>query len=122
MLTADQYEQKLVTFSKKEIIKFSFDNSFLCRENNCQVCNSLTRLNAYKRSIDKFAWRYNNFFGNNYNKYLSIRTVEFLYNLNSSLSTILRVLVKLTCRQPLYSVKLSIDLNEIKLKNYYKGN
>ncbi|KCZ78640.1 hypothetical protein H311_00324, partial [Anncaliia algerae PRA109] len=109
--TPDKFEKFLIKSNEKEIALFLMELNILKREYWCTVCANITKLRTYKRSIDALAWCCTEKLCKNYKKYKSIRIISFFCNFNVSIREIMRIIIKYSCGQQLFSIKKSLDVS-----------
>lgn len=120
MLTPNIFEEKIQTLNSRELINFLQDCQLLKREHNCRQCNQLCTFAQYKRSIDDFSWRCMNRLCAHYKNYYSIRLCSFFAGFSIQLKDVLKVILKYSVRQPLYSIILNLDISDFTIKKIIK--
>lgn len=111
-MTPNELEVLVIRNTSTENVELCMRMNFLKRERLCESCVNPLKLVKYKRSIDEVAWRCMNSKCLKYKTYFSIRDMSFFQDFNVSLALILRVLCKYASRQPMHSIKLSLDTNK----------
>ena len=110
-------EEQIILMNEIEIVNFCMDNSLIRKESFCSKCNNAKMLCKYKNNLDGYAWRCMYSICPSYKNYGSIRENSFFKDFSTSLKIILRIVIKYGNRQPLYSIKfsLNIGINTIKI-------
>ncbi|KCZ77900.1 hypothetical protein H311_01083 [Anncaliia algerae PRA109] len=121
MNTPEFIENKCILLSAKELAYFCMDNGFLKKEMFCQICNHALKLVPYKRSKDELAWRCMHKICSRYKLYTSIRSNSFFDQFDTSLGVIIRIIVKYSTRQPMYSIKNSMSVGERTIERVIKA-
>lgn len=109
--TPDELEVIFLTSTNKELLQFLMDRKFIKNEFFCPKCHHAAKNVKYLRSIDECAWRCMQSACPSYKKYYSIRAGSFFEPFSLKMSSILRILLKYACRQPMHSIKISLDVS-----------
>ena len=110
LLTKEEYEVKVRTLDQKDLTSFLMCEGFLVKEVACPGCNKLMSFAKFANNKDEYAWRC---YSNQCTKkkaYRNLRLGSFFEGFNISLRDAMKVVLKYGVKQPLHSIKLSLDL------------
>lgn len=104
------FEQRVFKSDAYELIIILMNFKLLKNEYSCPSCITACKLVRYKKNIDSYAWRCMKTSCLKYKIYFSCRKNSFFEKFKIPMKTILRILIKYSCRQPRYSIKDSLDV------------
>ncbi|KAG0440040.1 hypothetical protein DMUE_2030 [Dictyocoela muelleri] len=91
--------------------------NLLKRDYNCKGCNNPCKLSKYYKNIDKNAWRCMEKSCEEYKFYFSISKNSIFEDLRLSLKDIMKVILRYSCRQQVYTIYNNLDMSEKTIRN-----
>ena len=108
-MSVEAFENFLSSSNDQELIAYLMVNNFLRKERFCCSCGSQMRLAKFKKVKDGVAWRCHHRQCSKSKDYFSVKEGSFFESIGIPMRRVMKILLKYSVRQPLYSILGSID-------------
>ncbi|KCZ81047.1 hypothetical protein H312_01533, partial [Anncaliia algerae PRA339] len=111
-MNLESTEEIIIKMNEKQILDYAMRLGIFKKEMSCsEFCKSM-KLQKASRYVDGYAWRCTNKMCIKYQKRKSVRTYSKFEKMNTSLKTILKVIIKYCCGLSRKSILKSVELSK----------